>query len=330
MSAGGVRLSFGPVPSRRLGRSIGINNIPAKTCTFSCVYCQVGSTSRMSIERSRFHDPAKLFEDVRKRLEDAFSRSERVDYLTFVPDGEPTLDVNLGGEISLLKVLGVPIGVITNSSLLWREDVREDLRRADWVSVKVDAVREEAWRAINRPHGGLELSTILDGMLDFADSFSGAMVTETMLVRGINDGEACMAETAAFLERLHPGVAYLGIPTRPPAERSVRAPDAVTLHRAYLSLAERIGRVEYLACYEGDDFSSTGDVENDILNITAVHPMREEAAVMLLESAGAPPDLLKRLVAGGDLLRTEFDGIVYFVRGSAGGHIPDADTDGGS
>jgi wyosine [tRNA(Phe)-imidazoG37] synthetase (radical SAM superfamily) len=284
----------------------------------------------MQVDRSPFYDPAELFEDVRKRYKDAVSSSERVDYLTFVPDGEPTLDVNLGGEISLLKSLGVPIGVITNASLLWREDVREDLRMADWVSVKVDAVREDAWRAINRPQGGLRLSAVLDGMLAFTDSFSGALVTETMLVRGINDGEACIAETAAFLERLHPGVAYLGIPTRPPAERSVCAPDAVTLQRAYLSLAGRMGRVEYLACYEGDDFSSTGDAENDILSITAVHPMREEAAAALLERAGAPGDLLNRLVARGDLLRTEYDGNAYFVRSSAGGRIPDADTDGES
>ncbi|MEJ2097833.1 MAG: radical SAM protein, partial [Deltaproteobacteria bacterium] len=117
-------IAFGPVPSRRLGRSLGINNIPPKVCSYSCVYCQVGKTRRMKVDRSPFYDPQEIYRDVKKKIAKAQKKGESVDYLTFVPDGEPTLDVNLGNEIELLKSLGPKIGVITNGSLAWRKDVR--------------------------------------------------------------------------------------------------------------------------------------------------------------------------------------------------------------
>jgi wyosine [tRNA(Phe)-imidazoG37] synthetase (radical SAM superfamily) len=106
--------AFGPVPSRRLGRSLGINNIPPKACTYSCVYCQVGRTSEMQVERRSFYDPEEVVQDVWDRVQRSTEAGETIDYLTFVPDGEPTLDVHLGREIELLKPLGIPIAVITN------------------------------------------------------------------------------------------------------------------------------------------------------------------------------------------------------------------------
>jgi len=159
-------IAFGPVPSRRLGRSLGINNIPPKVCTYSCVYCQLGRTIKMQVERRAFYEPEDILRDVQDKVEKAREAGESVDYLTFVPDGEPTLDINLGREIELLRPLGIKIAVITNSSLIWREDVREALMKADWVSLKMDSVREEVWRRINRPHGSLQLTSILDGALE--------------------------------------------------------------------------------------------------------------------------------------------------------------------
>ena len=111
-------IAFGPVPSRRLGRSLGINNIPAKVCSYSCIYCQLGRTIKISVERRAFYNPEKVFENVRRKVEEAKIRGEKIDYLTFVPDGEPTLDLNLGVEMELLKGMGIPIAVLTNSSLL--------------------------------------------------------------------------------------------------------------------------------------------------------------------------------------------------------------------
>ncbi|RJS80313.1 radical SAM protein, partial [Candidatus Bathyarchaeota archaeon] len=130
-------IAFGPVPSRRLGKSLGINNIPAKVCTYSCVYCQLGRTKEITLERRAFYDPDRIFRDVRRKVEEARTRGEEIDYLTFVPDGEPTLDLNLGVEIELLRRIEIPIAILTNASLLWRRDVEEDLLKADLVSVKV-------------------------------------------------------------------------------------------------------------------------------------------------------------------------------------------------
>jgi len=148
----GVRLAFGPVPSRRLGKSLGINNIPAKTCSYSCVYCQLGRTTNMTTERQAIYKPEDIFIEVERKVDEAVSRNERVDYLAFVPDGEPTLDINLGKEISIFKQMEIPIAVITNASLIWRNDVKEDLLKANLTSLKVDAVSEDLWRRINRPH----------------------------------------------------------------------------------------------------------------------------------------------------------------------------------
>jgi wyosine [tRNA(Phe)-imidazoG37] synthetase (radical SAM superfamily) len=314
MTGEDFRCWFGPVPSRRLGRSLGINNIPPKVCTYSCVYCQVGRSTEMPVERRAFRDPRSIYESVRERCEQTSREGESIDYLTFVPEGEPTLDRNLGEEITRLKTLGVPVGVITNGSLIGDAGVRDELRRADWVSLKVDAVRESAWRRINRPHRSLDLAAMLEGMREFVKGFTGTLVTETMLVEGINDDEEGLEEIAGLLRRLRPETAYLSVPTRPPAEASVRAPDEKTLNRAWQIVARKLPRVEYLIGYEGDAFATTGDAEQDLLGITAVHPMRREAVEKLLSRAAADWSVVEGLVARGDLAETAHDGHRFYVR----------------
>jgi len=307
-------IAFGPVPSRRLGRSLGINNIPPKVCTYACVYCQLGRTIKMQVERRAFYEPEEVVRAVRDKVEKANEAGETIDYLTFVPDGEPTLDVHLGREIELLKPLGIKIAVISNGSLLWREDVREDLMKANWVSLKIDSTREKVWHRIDRPHGTLQLASILDGMLEFATAYGGELVTETMLVQGVNDGDNHVREVAGFLSRLKPARAYLSIPTRPPAEEWVRPPGEGVINRAYQILSESMGRVEYLIGYEGNAFAFTGDVEEDLLSITSVHPMREEAVSEFLARAGADWPVVHGLIAQGQLIETEYEGRKFFMR----------------
>lgn len=314
MAANSVQYSYGPVPSRRLGRSLGVNNIPAKVCSYSCVYCQVGRTTQLEADRRFFYAAEEIFRDVKLRVAKAERAAERIDYLTFVPDGEPTLDAGLGKAITRVKPLNVPIGVISNSSLIWREDVRAELESADWVSLKIDTVTEAIWRRINRPHPALRLASILEGMLKFAKTYSGTLVTETLLVEGLNDGEGCARETAAFLAELQPAVAYLSIPTRPPAEKRVRRPDEAAVNRTYQIFAQKTRHVEYLIGYEGDAFGYTGDIEKDLLSITAVHPMRKEAVEALLLRVGAPWEAVERLVAQGDLRETNYDGHCFYLR----------------
>jgi wyosine [tRNA(Phe)-imidazoG37] synthetase (radical SAM superfamily) len=308
-------LAFGPVPSRRLGQSLGINNIPPKICTYACVYCQLGRTLKMQAKRQAFYEPTKIFHAVRDKVEKIMKINKAtIDFLTFVPDGEPTLDINLGLEIEMLRPLGIPIAVITNSSLIWRQDVRTALMNADWVSLKVDAVEEGVWRRIDRPHGSLELAAIQAGALEFARAYQGKLVTETMLVAGLNDGEEHMIKVADFLARLQPDIAYLAIPTRPPAEESVRAPDEDVLNRTYQILSEKVSRTEYLIGYEGDAFAFTGDVEDDILSITAVHPMREDAMDAFLARAGAEWEQVQQLVVRKKLVEVTYQGHNFYLK----------------
>lgn len=307
-------ISFGPVPSRRLGRSLGINNIPPKICTYSCVYCQLGRTISMQVKRRAFYELEKVLRDVRDKVEKTRDSGEEIDYLTFVPDGEPTLDINLGREIERLKSLGIKIAVISNSSLIWREDVRDELMNADWVSLKMDALQEKTWRKVNRPYGTLELEAILDGALEFASNFKGELSTETMLVEGINDTDDNLRAVADFLARLSPSTAYLAIPTRPPAEEWAGPPDEEIINRAYQVLNEKLDRVEYLIGYEGNAFSFTGDVEDDLLSITSVHPMREDAVGEFLSRAEADWAVVNQLIDQGQLVRIDHKGRAFYMR----------------
>jgi len=311
-----ARLVFGPVPSRRLGRSLGINNVPAKTCSYSCVYCQLGKTVNVTTRRQAFYKPQDIFKMVKLKIDKAVSRSERVDYLTFVPDGEPTLDINLGKIISLLKQIGIPIAVVTNTSLISRDDVKEDLMNADLVSFKIDAVSEDLWRRANRPHRNLELTVILEGLIDFADKFKGSIISETMLMDRMNY-ENEFQDAAGFLKHLKRlDKAYIAIPTRPPTEKRVKPADEKTVNAVFRIFTEKLGqdRVEYLIGYEGNAFASTGRIKEDLLSIMAVHPMREEAVTEFLRKADADWHIVEELLGKHELIELEYEGYRYYMR----------------
>jgi len=307
-------LIYGPVPSRRLGHSLGINNIPPKICSYSCVYCQLGNTIDMQVERQTFYDPKKMVQATKEKVRQIKEKGGPIDYLAFVPDGEPTLDANLGSEIDLLKSLDIKIAVITNASLLWREDVRHDLQKADWVSLKVDTVSEEIWRAINRPHKSLSLRIILDGMITFANTFKGELTTESMLIQEINDNNEELEKIANFQAQLKPTKSYLAIPIRPPAKRTITAASEHTLNRAYQIFSKRLSEVEYLIGYEGNAFAFTGNIENDLLSITSVHPMREEAVIELLKKADTDRGVIEKLISDNSLIEVEYQSKKFYMR----------------
>jgi len=305
---------FGPVPSRRLGRSLGINNIPSKVCSYSCIYCQVGKTDTMEVKRHNFFEPDDIVKRVTKQIEKVQSKGESIDYLTFVPDGEPTLDINLGREIDLLTRLGFKIGVITNSSIIDREDVKTDLYKADWVSVKVDACTKKLWRNINRPHQSLALDAIRAGLLDFSTKFQGDLVTETMLLRNRPGGLDDLHKMADFISELNPKKAYISIPTRPTAETRALPPDPDYLNLTFQIFNKKIDLVEYLIGYEGNAFAFSGDAEKDILSITSVHPMRESAVRNLLAKANVDWDIVKKLLSENRLVETIYNDHRYYMR----------------
>ena len=307
-------LTFGPVPSRRLGRSLGINNIPPKICTYSCIYCQLGKTSKMKIEPQVFYSSSQIFKEVQEKVKKSKEKGELIDYLTFVPDGEPTLDINLGQEIKLIKSLGIKIAVITNSSLIDKKIVQENLTKADLISFKIDSVEEEIWRKVDRPHRNLSLKDILNYMLKFKENFKGEIITETMLVKDINDNSQHIKKVANFIAKLKPSRAYLSVPIRPPADSRVQSPSEKVVSQSYNLFKEKVDRVEYLIGYEGNAFSFTGEVKEDILSITSVHPMREDALKDFLGRANSDWLVIERLIKQGKLVESEYEGHKFYIR----------------
>jgi wyosine [tRNA(Phe)-imidazoG37] synthetase (radical SAM superfamily) len=270
----------------------------------------------MLVKRQSFYKPEAILREVERKVHEAYLRNEKIDYLTFVPDGEPTLDINIGEEISLLKRIGIPIAVITNASLLWLSDLRENLMESDFISVKIDAVSQDLWRAINRPHKILRLNEILEGIREFMETFNGTVVSETMLIDGVkyNSEFAKMANFLKGLAKLDR--AYIAIPTRPPAETWVKPANEETLNAAFQTFSKTLGsdKVEFLIEYEGNAFAFTGNVKEDLLSITAVHPMRKEAVIEFLKRAKADWQVIEELLQQKKLTEIEYEGKKYYMR----------------
>ncbi len=307
-------IAFGPIPSRRLGLSLGINNIVShKICTYSCVYCQIGITKNKSMIRQHFYDPEQLLAEVEIHL-DKLDRDHRPDYLSFVPNGEPTLDINLGKEIRLLKRFNIPVAVITNSSLINNQQVQEDLMEADWVSVKVDAVSENIWGRINRPLKDIDFTRMIRGLKSFAAAYKGKLNTETMLIDGCNDETEQIGKIAEFIAKLNPRTAYLSIPTRPPAVRTIKAVSELKMTEAWQIFQEAGISTELLTGFEGTDTGFTGNAFEDILNITAVHPLREDTMAALLKQDKTDGNVIDSLVSQGLIKNINHGGKTYYIR----------------
>lgn len=310
-------ITFGPIPSRRLGRSLGINNIPPKVCSYSCIYCQVGATNSMSITRKEFFPSEEIIYEVVDKVSHLRKAGEKIDYLTFVPDGEPTLDINLGKTIESLKSFEIKIAVITNSSLIWDREVQNDLKKADWVSVKIDTVDEELWHKIDRPNGKLKLKEIISGIKTFASAYKGTLVTETMLVKGVNDKIEAIKNTAETISQIKPNKAYILVPTRPPAENLVEPPSEEKLNLAFQIFSGYINIVELLAYNEGTNFSFSSDAERELLSILAVHPMRKDAVEEFLSRSKSTWELVNDLIKNNQLRQVTYSDNTFFIKNLA-------------
>ena len=307
-------IAFGPIPSRRLGRSLGINNIPPKVCSYSCVYCQVGLTTKISIEQQEFFSPMIIYTEVKDRWKEIKANKERIDYISFVPDGEPTLDKNLCETIGLLQDFGIKIAVFTNSSLIWKKEVQSALNLADYVSVKIDAIEENTWKQINHPSVSLNLNKILNGILDFKENYKGTLVTETMLINGINDNEDELIKIAHFIVKVNPEIAYLTVPTRPTPLRNIHGPERVKTKNAYRIVKSIFNNTELLDEYEGNEFSISSETEESLISIMAVHPMRKDAVEKYLKKSNLNWKTLKKLVEEQKIKELDYDGYTFYKK----------------
>lgn len=268
-----VKYIFGPVPSRRLGQSLGIDTIPLKTCNWNCVYCQLGRTVPLTNDRREYVPVEEILLEAGQVLRS--SRSREIDWVTFVGSGEPTLHSRVGWLIRQVKTLtDKPVAVITNGSLFHLPEVREELSAADAVLPTLDAGTAALYRKINRPHPDSTFERLADGLIDFRKEYHGRLWVEVMLVQGLNDSTAALEKTANVLEEIQPDAVHINLPTRPPTETWVRPPDEEGLMRA-ISIFGNIAEVVHPA--EGDfDLSGYDNAVDAIIGIITRHPMRQD------------------------------------------------------
>jgi wyosine [tRNA(Phe)-imidazoG37] synthetase (radical SAM superfamily) len=267
---------YGPVPSRRLGQSLGIDPIPLKTCNWNCVYCQLGRSRPMVNRREDYFPPEAILEEVKQAL--SAHKEGEIDWVTFVGSGEPTLHASLGWLIRQVKAItDLPVGLITNGALLYRPEVREEVSAADAVMPTLDAGSPDLYRKISRPHPEFTFERLLNGLTSFRDEYDGHLWVEIMLIRGLNDTEAALRDIAAALRRIRPDQVHITQPTRPPVETWVQPPSQEGLLRARAILGE-ITKISHPSS-GAFDLSGYDDVVDAILSIISRHPIREQTLI---------------------------------------------------
>jgi len=207
---------YGPVPSRRLGFSLGVDLVPYKICSFDCIYCQLGRTTNKTVERKEYFPT----DEILSQLRDAIKNNEKIDFITFSGSGEPALHSRIGYLIKeIKKITGIPVAVLTNGSLLFREDLQEELLPADVVLPSLCAATQEILNKVNRPHPYLNIDKIIQGQLNFRKKYRGKIWLEVMLVKGINDGDEEVRKIKEIVERMEPDRVQLNTVIRPPSEK---------------------------------------------------------------------------------------------------------------
>jgi wyosine [tRNA(Phe)-imidazoG37] synthetase (radical SAM superfamily) len=304
---------FGPVPSRRLGRSLGIDPIPLKTCNWNCVYCQLGRTRPLTNERKEYYAPEEIVAQVKCAL--AAHAPRQIDWVTFVGSGEPLLHAGLGSMILDVKALTeLPLAVITNASLLYLKEIRKDLLAVDAVMPSLDAATPELYRKINRPHPEITFERLVEGLIAFRHEYQGRLWLETMLVHGLNDTERALEDLAGALSRIRPDEVHINLPNRPPVETWVRPPNRGRLKRA----AEILGSVARVVAPPDSastfDLSSEENVVDAIVGIITRHPMRQDELEEALDkwTPGQVSRALDELQADGRAQVVERYGLRYW------------------
>ncbi len=299
---------YGPVPSRRLGRSLGVSPIPPKTCSYSCVYCQLGRTTQLRAGRKSFFPKEDILAEI---VESA--PKDGTDYVTFVGDGEPTLNKDLGWLIQRTKEeLHLPVAVITNGSLLFKEDVREDLSQADVVIPTLDAGNERLFRIVNRSHRSISFKNMLQGLIDFRREYSGQIWIEVMLIKDLNDTTMELQGIKQAIDMINPDRVYVLIPIRPPAEPWVKPSDPETILKAQ----EIMGSAIPVTGLETGQFGlgEFSDARQAILEIGSRHPLRREQ-VAEIEREFSMSGVVRQMVENKELVNVEYNGEEYLLPG---------------
>ena len=292
----GSKYTYGPVPSRRLGRSLGVDLVPLKTCNFNCVYCQLGPTPRTMIERAGYVPVEEIVADVRRQLE----TGPRPDFVTLSGSGEPTLNASFGEIASAIgELTDIPIALLTNGGLFHLPEVRAACGAIDLLLPSLDAGDEDTFQRINRPHPSLSLEQVVSGLAQLRAGFDGEIWLEVFIVDGLNSSDQQMGCIGACIERIEPDRVQINTAVRPPAEADVRAPSAQRLE----AIREMLGpRAEIIAPGRAFEEAAGAHAEKDevlamlrrrpctledIANGLGIHPNEAVKCVRALLDEGA-------------------------------------------
>ncbi len=261
---------FGPVSSKRLGQSLGVDLLPSKSCSWNCVYCQLGRTKQFVTQRCEFFPKEEILEEILQAVE----TPNAIDWITFVGSGETTLYKGIGWLVrELKKVTSIPVAVITNGSLLHLPEVRQELLEADAVLPSLNAGSEELFDRIDRPAPGFSFQQHIDGLKRFRQEYSGKLWVEVMLIAGLNDTDQALADLAAILVDIHPDTVHLVLPTRPAPDGFVGMPDEDRIRRAVFILSKAAPVIHPA---KGEmEFSSAENILETVTGIAVRHPLQE-------------------------------------------------------
>lgn len=308
-----MKYVFGPISSKRLGQSLGVDLLPPKSCTWNCLYCQLGKTRSFVTERQEFFPR----EDILEEIGQALKVNRNLDWITFVGSGETMLYKGIGWLIAQVKKLTtVPVAVITNGSLLYLPEVREELLQADAVLPSLNAGSEALHNKIDRPASGLTFQQHVDGLVAFRHEYQGRLWIEVMLLGGINDSDEALHDLARVLQQINPDMVHLVLPTRPAPEQEIRLPSDERLEQAIAILSEVAMVVNPL---KGNmDLRSAPDLLEAITAIVSRHPVQQRELQKAIADRFAAEstkvdDVMQTLFATGRFSRVEHNGEPYWV-----------------
>jgi wyosine [tRNA(Phe)-imidazoG37] synthetase (radical SAM superfamily) len=259
---------YGPVPSRRLGYSLGVDILPFKTCSLDCIYCQLGTTERKTVRRKKYFDVDAIL----GQIKNVIASGQRIDYITFSGSGEPTLNVFIGKLIrEIKKNTSIPVAVLTNGTLFSQKSVRNALSDANLVVPSLDAATQEIFDRLNRPHSSLKIRQVVEGLRNFRQEFSGKIWLEILLVKGVNDSPAHLKKLKKAISEINPDKIQFNTVVRPPAEKSVFPLSSQELEK----IREFFGKkAEVVAEFNKIQHRSVShDLKNAILAMVARRPV---------------------------------------------------------
>jgi wyosine [tRNA(Phe)-imidazoG37] synthetase (radical SAM superfamily) len=299
---------YGPVPSRRLGRSLGIDIVPFKVCTLDCIYCQLAKTTQKTVERSDYVPVEAVLAELKKKL----AQGIQADFITISGSGEPTLNSRLGELIDgIKKITNIPVAILTNGTLLTDKSVRADCGRADVVLPSLDAGDEQTFRKINRPHKSISIEKLIAGLCKFRDEFAGRIWLEVFLLEGLNTDTGQIAKIKAAIQRIRPDRVQLNTAVRPAAEPDVKRVDAEKLH----AIAKQLGEnCEVVA--DSPPKCSAAHIEHNAEDLLSMLKRRPCSLNDICSALGIGPNQAAKYIAHfqqqGVIDSEQKDGITFF------------------